>query len=1539
MRDSDLIHLALRTLGTFDFKGLSLHELVRDCAVLYLDDDDPSIRRAAAITTSHLLAEDPACFQTSSHSLLIVTEILDRLLSIAIADVDAQIRKTVLESLDPRFDHHLAQANHVRTLFIAINDEFFDNREAAMKLVGRLSVYNPAYIMPSLRKLLIKLLAELEYSSVSLQREESAKLISALISSVPRMIEPYVESIVKVLLPKAVDPSASVASKVLAAIGELAHVGCKDMTPFLPELMSVIMDTLQDQSSASKRESALETLSQLASNTGWVITPYLKYPNLLDILISILKTEQKHSIRMEVMKVMGVLGALDPYKHKITSITESAITEPSADSITSVLAAGPSSEDYYPAVAIATLMKILRDPSLNVHHSAVITAVMYIFKTLGLKGVPYLPQIIPALISMMKSCPPSMLEFYYQQLGLLVSIVRQHIRGYIHDINALVQEQWVTNPSIHTMALTLVESIAVALEGEFRIFLPTLLPQMLAIFDEDTSERRIPSQKLLNAFLIFGQNLEEYLHLVIPAIVKVAENQEAPLTIRKFAIQLLSQLCKELNIKDHAARIVHPMVRIVYDQDPILKTAAMDTLTRLAFEMEVDFLVFTATIKKAMSRANLKHPQYTALIRRILNKEPMPTTFRIEGEEKFSESVNIDPQTEASTKKLPVNQTQLKKAWEASQRATRDDWLEWIRRFTVELLKESPSHALRACASLASAYQPLARELFNAAFVSCWGELYDQFQDELVRSLEMAITSPNIPPEILQTLLNLAEFMEHDDKALPIDIRTLGLYATKCHAYAKALHYKELEFISDPLTNTIESLISINNQLQQPDSAVGILTFAQKTHDVELKQSWYEKLQRWEDGLAAYEQKQREDPQSVDATMGRMRCLHNLGEWETLSYIAQERWKHATVEVKKAIAPLAASAAWGMQQWDDMNEYITMIKEDSPDGAFFLAISSIHKNMYASAQKYIAKTRDLLDTELTALVGESYNRAYNIVVRIQMLGELEEIIQYKQLNDNPYAQEFIRNTWVKRLKGCQRNVEVWQRILKVRSLVMSPKDELEVWIKFANLCRKAGRLALSNKTLLGLLNDGKMQDLTKLNFRNNSPHVIYACLKHLWADNCRVQAFNQMKEFTQQLVGNLGINSLSDVIAHVESDLNDPLKQSMMQLLARCYLRIGAWQNNLNEESNSEQGIMPDTLKSYLAATHYDRNWYKAWHAWAFANFEVVSQHEKLHEDLPTNILISHVVPSIQGFFRSIFLSTGSSLQDTLRLLTLWFKYGYQQDVNIAIAEGFTTVSIDTWLEVIPQLIARIHTNSPLVRRLIHQLLADVGKEHPQALVYSLTVASKSQNETRRKSALAILDKIRIHSAELVVQALLVSVELIRVAILWHEMWHEGLEEASKMYFTDQNIEGMLETLRPLHQMMERGPETLREVSFHQTYGRDLAEALEWCQNYQRTRNADDLNQAWDLYYQVFKKISKQLPQMTTLEIQYVSPKLMAVRDLELAVPGTYHSGESVVKISYFVPTLTVMTSKQRPRRLNITGSDGVEYKFLLKGKFNSFRP
>ena len=165
------------------------------------------------------------------------------------------------------------------------------------------------------------------------------------------------------------------------------------------------------------------------------------------------------------------------------------------------------------------------------------------------------------------------------------------------------------------------------------------------------------------------------------------------------------------------------------------------------------------------------------------------------------------------TNKQKVNQGYLQRSWDVSQCASRDDWDEWMRRLAIQLLREAPSPALRASASLAHAYQPLARELFSAAFVCCWKELSEPYRINLVQALETAFIA-DVSPEILQTLLNLAEFMEHDPSGgLPIDIPILAELALKCRAYAKALHYKEREHTMGGASSCVEALISINRKL------------------------------------------------------------------------------------------------------------------------------------------------------------------------------------------------------------------------------------------------------------------------------------------------------------------------------------------------------------------------------------------------------------------------------------------------------------------------------------------------------------------------------------------------------------------------------------------------------------------------------------------------------------------------------------------------------------------------------------------------------
>jgi len=66
----------------------------------------------------------------------------------------------------------------------------------------------------------------------------------------------------------------------------------------------------------------------------------------------------------------------------------------------------------------------------------------------------------------------------------------------------------------------------------------------------------------------------------------------------------------------------------------------------------------------------------------------------------------------------------------------------------------------------------------------------------------------------------------------------------------------------------IEALVSLHRSLGQPEAAIGVLTYAQQTHDFTVKLSWLEKLGRWQDALTAYERAQLAEPRAGEFAIG-----------------------------------------------------------------------------------------------------------------------------------------------------------------------------------------------------------------------------------------------------------------------------------------------------------------------------------------------------------------------------------------------------------------------------------------------------------------------------------------------------------------------------------------------------------------------------------------------------------------------------------------------------------------------------------------------
>lgn len=46
-----------------------------------------------------------------------------------------------------------------------------------------------------------------------------------------------------------------------------------------------------------------------------------------------------------------------------------------------------------------------------------------------------------------------------------------------------------------------------------------------------------------------------------------------------------------------------------------------------------------------------------------------------------------------------------------------------------------------------------------------------------------------------------------------------------------------------------------------------------------VQERWYESLHDWEAAYKAYQERQKQRPDDISLTLGKMRCLHAMGEW------------------------------------------------------------------------------------------------------------------------------------------------------------------------------------------------------------------------------------------------------------------------------------------------------------------------------------------------------------------------------------------------------------------------------------------------------------------------------------------------------------------------------------------------------------------------------------------------------------------------------------------------------------------------------------
>ena len=164
------------------------------------------------------------------------------------------------------------------------------------------------------------------------------------------------------------------------------------------------------------------------------------------------------------------------------------------------------------------------------------------------------------------------------------------------------------------------------------------------------------------------------------------------------------------------------------------------------------------------------------------------------------------------------------------------------------------------------------------------------------------------------------------------------------------------------------------------------------------------------------------------------------------------------------------------------------------------AVLSIQQGRLGAATELVRSARRLIQPDIVALASESYSRAYPLVVKLQVLSELEEVAAWLGHGGieahEPDQVDALLKVWRSRLFATERRTGSWGETLALRSLLVwnilvvlsratttkptqiPPQRQLDCWLRYVSLARKADKLSLARSTLRMLLGVSTEDDAT-----------------------------------------------------------------------------------------------------------------------------------------------------------------------------------------------------------------------------------------------------------------------------------------------------------------------------------------------------------------------------------------------------------------------------------------------------------------------------
>ncbi|KIK53267.1 hypothetical protein GYMLUDRAFT_77511 [Collybiopsis luxurians FD-317 M1] len=573
----------------------------------------------------------------------------------------------------------------------------------------------------------------------------------------------------------------------------------------------------------------------------------------------------------------------------------------------------------------------------------------------------------------------------------------------------------------------------------------------------------------------------------------------------------------------------------------------------------------------------------------------------------------------------------------------------------------------------------------------------------------------------------------------------LAKAALQCKAYALSLMNFESRIVTlreqspdhPDLPVYYERLHEIYANLDEPDGMEGISTMI-LSPSLEHQIRHHESSGHWTSAQSCWEVRLQQEPDNVDYHLGLLRCLRNLGHYDTLrTHVRGVLTRNS--DWQPALAGFQVESAWMVGAWDDVQSIVDSSDSTTPQMVIARLLLAMRSRNTLAITQALADARLVLGGPIAAAGPSNYRRSYEAMLDLHLTHELETI--YSAISSLPYEPEGIapvmqnlEQVLSSRLNTTLPTFRTREPILSMRrtafALIDMPSSDVlkqeigKSWLASAKIARKAGQWQTAYSAMLQ-----SQQSKTENAFIESAKLV---------------KAMGDPLHALQQLENSMQLHDLLKDEKKDPNVLDLTHEEDWYTMRAKVRLVRARW---MNESERFDARTVSNTFNNVKDLMPQ----------WESGQYYLGQFQDECYKNLPSSDRLSRGLKmnlaTIRAYAEAINLGTKYIYQTVPRLLTLWLDLGEDQRIppghatftaiNDAVSDATKRAPVYKWFTAFPQIVSRIGHTNPDVYKLLARIIINVIRSYPNQALWLFAAVIKSKKPARSQRGIDILDRIR----------------------------------------------------------------------------------------------------------------------------------------------------------------------------------------------------